>query len=1108
MKRGSLLIVLALVAIPIARAVAQERFELPREIALGGPRFFRSTAVDATPVDPRSIAALQRRVTLTARETTLGEALRAITRQTSVRFHLSRDIVPVKQPVRIEATGLSLAAALTELLLGTPLDVAVVGSAELALVPRRDSTAAGAVTGRVTDQQSGAPLLGAEVMLEGTRWRATADPNGRYRISDVPAGSYTIAARRIGYARKTQPIQVTDGAEASADFALEPTALSLDAIVVTGTPGETERRALGNAITQLDADQVRELVPASDAIQMINGRAPGVVVQPPTGVVGGGARIRIRGASSLTLFNSEPLLYVDGVRVDNRSTGGPANQGLGSSAGVASRLADFSPEMIESIEIIKGPAAAALYGTEATGGVIQVITKRGRSGKTEVAATITQGANWFEDAEDRWPTLYAINPANGQIIEANLAKLEKARGTPMFRTGYLGRYAVNVGGGTERLRYFAGVDFDKQEGIEPTNSLRQFRGRLNLDAEFGNKLSIGANLGLVTSALELPMEHGGGGIWSSEYGGNPLTVSGPTRGFSLAPPEVWNQVTENHGGLNRITSSIKAEQRLTSWLSHRLALGLDYVNEDNYTLIRNTASDPYLSQFNLGGGGGTAGTKWARRNQTVTSTVDYGITGTTTLGKNLVSNTSAGFQYFRSYSAFTSAEGRGFPDFSVSSISAAATTFSSDDFLENVTVGAYVQQQLGWRNRLFFTGALRADDNSAFGQNFDAVVYPKVSASWVVSEEPFWPFRFVDALKLRAAYGHSGQQPAAFSAIRTYTAVGGETGIGFRPGASGNPDLGPERGKELEVGFEAGLFGGRIGTDFTFYHKTTHDAILAIPTVPSEGFMGTRLINAGVIRNKGVEAVVRVQVIDGRKFGWEVTGNISHNDNEILELADGLNEIRAFDTRLMHRVGYPAFGQYARKVVSADRGPNGTVLNVLCDGGPENNHTPMACAQAPAVFIGGAIPKLEGSVGTTISLFNRLRLYGLVDFKGGYALFDNSELLRCFFGRCRERVYPEEFDPIRIATTQNQGGGFDWVVKTLHFARLRELSAAVSLPPKWAELLGARRADFRLSGRNLKLWTDWTGLDPESFATPNLLTIVRATTPQLSQFTATINLVF
>jgi TonB-dependent SusC/RagA subfamily outer membrane receptor len=237
----------------------------------------------------------------------------------------------------------------------------------------------GTVTGRVTDARTNAPVAGAAVEVEGQRIASSTGDDGRYRLTGVPAGPRVIIVRRLGYAAARQTVTVADDQQATADFSMAAAAIALDQIVVTGTAGGETRRSIGNAVSTINASETLEKTAAPNLSGLLTARAPGVVVAPTTSRLGAGPTIQIRGRTSLSLDNS-PLLYVDGIRVNNATGSGPSGvAGGGSSLGsqnisVVGRLNDISPEDIESIEVIKGPAAATIYGTEAANGVIQIFT--------------------------------------------------------------------------------------------------------------------------------------------------------------------------------------------------------------------------------------------------------------------------------------------------------------------------------------------------------------------------------------------------------------------------------------------------------------------------------------------------------------------------------------------------------------------------------------------------------------------------------------------------------------------------------------------------------------------------------------------------------------
>ena len=327
----------------------------------------------------------------------------------------------------------------------------------------------GTVSGLVSDSLSRAPIPGAEVLLGDitavTARSARTNAEGRYAFTGVAVGQATVSVRMVGFAPKAQRVTVRDGETATADFALAQRTTQLDQVVITGTGGVTQRRAVGNVIESIDAKNVLEVAPARSVDQLIGARTPGLIALPNSGQIGTGPQIRVRSASSLSLSN-DPIIVIDGVRMDAAASRGPGQRGgFG-----ASRLNDISPEDIESIEVIKGPAAATLYGTEASNGVIQIITKRGRSGKAQFAFTTRQGTNWLQNPEGRAGMLYSPNPAGGEPLAFNLYLHEKENGKgPIFQTGRTQGYQGSVTGGTDASRYYVSSTWDDDVGIVSWN---------------------------------------------------------------------------------------------------------------------------------------------------------------------------------------------------------------------------------------------------------------------------------------------------------------------------------------------------------------------------------------------------------------------------------------------------------------------------------------------------------------------------------------------------------------------------------------------------------------------------------------------------------------
>ena len=957
------------------------------------------------------------------------------------------------------------------------------------------------ISGTVLSAATLTALQGAEVRLQNATTSVFTDVSGRFRLTNVPDGPATLVVRRLRYQPLTQTIAagVTD-----VRMLMNETTVQLDEIVVTGTTVGTQQRSIGNAVSSINAAQEVERSGVSDVGNLINARAPGVIVTSGSGRAGSGTGIAIRGRSTISL-NQQPLLYVDGVRVTNDVTTGTRSQG---GAGIA-RLNDISPEDIESIEIIKGPAAATIYGTEASNGVIQVITKKGRaSDRPRWGLTVRQGSTWFQDPEGRIPTNYG-KTAQGPILTWNGLQQEKDRGLDIFKNGHVQTFGGTVSGGANLVQYYVSSTYDTDKGIEPNNHLDRFSGNANLNITPGSKIDINTRIGYVTGTTHLGSEYGLGAMSGLLYG-SPLTASGLSRGFGFGvPPEVIWSLLDNSQEVNRFTGNMTFNHRPTSWFTQRFIAGLDQTAEDNQ-FLQKFAPPEWRPLFTASGARGQL--LQDRRDVTYAS-ADYGGTARFSLTSALVSSTSVGGQYYRKRTRTSQVSGREFPAPNLQTAAAAALKDGSQDFFTNTTIGLYAQQQFGWNDRLFLTGAVRVDNNSAFGEDFDLATYPKVSGTWVISEEPFWKLGAINTLKLRSAFGVSGLQPEVFTALRTFSPATGTSDAAIvTPQLIGNADLKPERGQEFEVGFEAEAF-NRLSLDFTYFTKTTKDAILLRPVAPSLGFPGNQYVNIGEVSNKGVELRATLQALSRENLGWEITGNVGTTKDRIEDLGGIPFITTSAGLPQRHVQGYPIGGIWAKRVTSATLGANGQTTNVLCDGGTE---APMPCATAPFLFMGTITPKVTGAVSNSLTLWKQLSLYALVDFKRGHKMLNTDEALRCAILRvCEVNVSPEKYDVNYVANAQNGSAliVIDQFIDDASFAMLREVSATYTLPERLARQARASRVSLTLAGRNLHRWTKYSGLDPESrsLSTANNSfqnAFDQAITPTLAQFIATLNLTF
>jgi TonB-linked SusC/RagA family outer membrane protein len=1077
---------------------------------------------------------LTRQARLSVREVPLAEALVKLSETSSVPISFSPSQLPRNRIVSCDCESVSVGGALAKILAETPFvyrevaEVVVVqagaeppvrfappiearpamgGLADPSVELVARTVAQGelsahrvqttAVAGLVVADRTNQPLAGARVAVQGTTLQAVTDARGQFRIEGISGPEVLLDVRMIGY--RPLSIRVRSG-DLRLRLTLEELAIKLDELVVTGTPGATEKRALGNSVSQVQASEVVEKAPVSNVQNLLSGRAAGVVVLPGSGNLGTGGAMRIRGTSSLSLTN-EPLLYIDGVRVNNDPAAGPdIRQGR-----QVSRINDINPEDIASIEVIKGPAAATLYGTEASAGVIQIITKRGTTGRPSLDLTVKQGGNWLANAESKVPTLYSRD-ASGNLQSVNLLVNEEAAGRPIFQTGLNQSYAANLRGGTDQIRYFLSGERENGEGVVSYNTLDKFGVRANVNVIPKPSLELNANLGYVGSTTRFAQAAVGYGIWDQLVWGSPSRLDTPTRGFLRATPEAVGEI-ESYAKLGRFTGGSQATWRPFSWLSHRVNAGIDVSDETNSILFpRNPAGSSYFF------GALSLGQKSVERRRALYYTLDYAGTAEFNLRSNLKSSTSVGAQYYSKRFETASALGQQFPAPPVTTVGGAAVTTGSEDLIENKTFGLFVQEQLSLNNRFFLTGAVRGDDNSAFGQNFDFVVYPKVSASWVVSEEPFWHLGVINTLKLRGAYGLAGQQPDVFAAIRLYQPATGPGDVSvLTPQAVGNPDLKPERGREIELGFDMGLWQDRVSLGVTYYDQKRIDAIVLKQVPPSNGFPGQQFVNVGEVSNRGVEIEAAAQLLRGKTLGWELGAKFSTNRNRIVSLG-GVPPI-VFGSQ-QNREGYSIGSFFERRIVSAQLDASGNPINVLCDAGPGGDPAGVSCTGAPRVFYGVSTPKWEGSISSTWTILSNLQLYALVDFMGGF-LIEHGDIEAMHTAFHNSRAINERTDPILVAYDRlgilPPAGFFD-----AGFAKLRELSLTYTFPAHWARKLGASRASLNVAGRNLGyLWRAQKTIFGEPIPDPEIRTpgsqlsgYVQTVLPPFTSVLATVRLTF
>ncbi len=985
--------------------------------------------------------------------------------------------------------------------------------AALALGPAAAPLAAqatGTIRGSVVSENA-RPLAGAQVSIPGTGVGALTNSTGQFLLLNVPSGQHAVRVQMLGYGTSERQVTVTSGETARVDVQLAESAIALDELVVTGTAGGQQARALGNVVGRVSAAEIQELAPTPNVSDMLSVNVPGVRIMATGGEVGAGGVQRIRGASSVSL-GGDPLVYVDGVRV----SGGNRIGGVGTVAfnhGEPSPINDIPPETIESIEVIKGPAAATLYGTEASNGVINIITKQGAIGEPRIDVRLRQGAYWLPDPVNYFsPTYYRcrgvsqtvdVDPSlqceRGDVVEVRVLKVDKEiYGNDWFQTGMRPAFGADVSGGAGTLRYFFSADWDKEEGYVDYNFRDRLSGRANLSFNPMEELSFDFNLGSVRSTAQSASPQQPittAIIWGCpspgcEPGsGASSALDGPRRGYIGYLPERFEEDIEGFQFVDRTTSGLTVTHNPFEWFTHRLVVGGDFSS------IRDTRL------FRAGGKLGMSNSSGRRDVGNTRSTymsADYGASATWNPLASLSATTSAGTQFYRRLRESTLSRGDNFPVEALELVSSAAVRTASEEFVENRSLGVYFQEELGWRNRFFLTGAVRGDDNSAFGENFSFVVYPKLSASWVVSEEPFAQnLPWLTTFRLRGAWGRAGTQPDVFDAVRTYEPVTGFEGSpAIIPENVGNPDLKPEVGDEIELGFDAGLLEDRLSAEFTYFRQRTLDALIRVPTLPSLGFPGFQFQNLGETRNQGIEIALNAQAYRSGNVGLDLSFTLASAKNEIVDLGPQDFVIQNVTEGQYMVPGFPIGGIFAKRVVSAElqglpifnpttglpQRQRTIASSRMCEGGElvegtnfsRGGGAAVPCDQAPLVYWGQPLPVWSGSGSVNLTLFQNLTLYGLVDFIQGRTWI-NGDIRSSAHSFFQTRAVVEGNDPIILSYLDMGAEGRPQPgIMSGDFAKLRTISAQYRLPSAWADRLGASRMTFTAALDNVAIlwWGD------------------------------------
>jgi TonB-linked SusC/RagA family outer membrane protein len=982
-----------------------------------------------------------------------------------------------------------------------------------------DAQGSGTVTGRVTVEATGLPLGDARVMTVSGSAVATTNADGRYTLRVSAPASHDIRIIHVGFQEQKHSVAVAVGQTAALDVVMSLSIVKLQEVVTTAT-GEQRRVELGNTVATLQVSKRMEEAPVKNFGDLLAAKEPGVQVLP-SNMTSGGSRVRIRGSASFTLSN-DPIYVIDGIRLTS---------GNGSAIGVGgttpNRVNDINPEEIENIEIVKGPSAATLYGTDAANGVIVITTKRGRAGAARW--TVFDEHGQLQD-RNHYPATYAILghlPATPTVAR-KCVLTEIGLGTcikdstsvndiftnpdiTMIKLGWRDNYGASVSGGTDVVRYFISTEIQKEIGVfglpafnqrafdasktpvpdawNRPNTLGQGSFRGNMSIAVNPQLDLTVSTGFTKLDQRLPqVDNNVNSFWYNAETGPGWKGAGPgytgigslgqpLMGYGgFTPGEIFQYVTTQD--VQRFIGSTNANWRPLSWLAARGDIGMDLTDRADFQLCM-FANCPDFGTNRLG-------FATDQRTNLRNFTTNFGATATWAPRPWMDLKSTVGMQYVNFKSDRSGAQGLTLPPGAQTPQSGTTPGVSSQTIQQN-TLGFFIEEAAAFNDRLYVTAAVRTDQNSAFGTNFQRVYYPKAAVSWIISEESFFPHQHMDWLnqfRLRASMGASGVQPGPTDALRTFstttTAINGTDVAGLRSNQLGNPNIKPERTTEFEGGFDARILKNRVSIEVTYYNKHSADALFGLTPAPSAGSAQTSIrTNLGSIQNTGGEFLVNAQILDSRAFGWDITFSASHIGNKLVvlgkDLAGNPLPIPGLNATTQERPGYPIFGVWGRPFTYSDANHDGIIV-------PSE-----VSVDTTWRFQGYSQPRDEVSLTNGFELLNRkLRINMLVDYKGGDNLFNNEEGFLC--QQTKSCPYTSSFSASlynqarTVAETSFGTLNTQWgFAEPLRFWRIRELSATYTFSDQlMRKIARAQGGSVNLAVRNLKLWTAYTGVDPEA----------------------------
>ena len=987
------------------------------------------------------------------------------------------------------------------------------------------------ITGKVTANSRNKieNANGISVLIKGTKFGSTTDNTGNYSFTaKLDNGKYTMEFSGIGYQKKEVTITIGIANTYNINAELSNMISSMDEVIVTGTSAGTTRRQLGSYVSSVSADELTKGATAN-VLAALQGKTAGAQITQNSGDPAGGMSVRLRGISSIS-SSSDPLYIVDGIIVNNgtnRVTNTSGNYDGGNFVGSIgqNRLVDINPADIDRVEVLNGAAAAAIYGSRANAGVVQIFTKKGKSGKPTINFSTSLMVNSLRKRLDvnQSPTKFGssvegftqdviatgkkqVSP--GVFIDTlstlitNVPKRYDYQDN-IFRTGIGTDNNISVSGGNDNTKYYVSGSYFYNEGIIKNTDFQRYSFRSNIDQTINKWASLNIGLNYVNSTAN---EKPDGNSFFSPM--NSVTIIGNFHDLETRDALGNIKAIGERGRVNPISviDDIKQRQttsRILSNIGLKLkpfkGLTLDYtMGIDNYSQSGTTFIPPYGYNVSTGffGGGATLDAAQNGYASAATSNFfqinhDVNATYTFNINEQIGSTTQVGFSQQYEKNNFLLSQGRGLAPF-VASVTGASTFIAGADDRSEISVsGLFVQQNFKYRNQFFITGAARVDGSSVFGENQRKQVYAKASGSYVISGTDFWSksqiSKWMNTLKVRVAYGQSGNLTGigAYDRFNTYSSSSflGRTALNSR-NVLANENVKPERQSEIEFGADLSFLNNRLGLTVNVYNKKVTDLLIDRQIAPTNGF-STLKDNFGSLENKGFELVLTGSPVSNKNLKWDVTGIFNHNRNKALKIGQALTLLSTNGGAPVAIIeGQPIgvfYGTYFATDATGNQVKNSNGIPQTERGTQNSTLVSTTGRDASGLPIGTTLRKIIGNPNPnyTASLVNEVA-YKQLSLRVQIDATQGSNVFNADF-RTRQGVGSG-----KVAEQEQRGNlprGYvagiyaieEWRIDDGSFVKLRE----VSLSYMFGKVKGFSSLSANISGRNLISWDNYKGYDPE-----------------------------